>query len=155
MEMDKRTFLIAFTIILVLGVVFFNFEKFTGQATRPIEESKVYVSSSEYIKSEPNLMLKAGETVYVTVDVGSEGIYRNLRIADNNRGGAITGGPEVELNSDSIQGCGGNRCSAPRPGETKLVTGSYKTWNSWEGEYCAMVYDLAVEDHIGTCFTVY
>jgi len=153
MNLDKKTIVVTLSFLLVLVVVGFNFEKFTGQYAfnKPFREaqdmvlSKVYVSNDPSIVKMDNPRVLAGKKVYFTIEVGTDGSKRKLSIY------RAAGGPRV-ANIELDQNCGGNKC---RPG--RITWGDYRIPNDWEGEYCGRVFDYGIMEYVkpGACFTVY
>jgi len=152
MALDRRTTIMALSILLIAVLVGLNFEKFTGKyafkkAFREDQEpvlSKVYVSNDPSVVKMDNPTVKIGKKVYFTVEVGSEGCKRKLAIY-RKAGGAR----QAQLELD--QNCGGNKCRPDR-----ITWADYRIPNHWEGDYCGRVWDWETQDYIkpGACFTV-
>lgn len=147
MDKDKKTWLIAFLVLVVVVLVLSNFGVITGQVPRAnIEKlSKVYLSTSEDIVDVPSLSVKSGSLVYVTIETGSEGIWNRVSFY---RG--IEGVRKREaMLTLTTTGCGGNYCD-----QNKVVSGSYKIGSDWDGTYCVSVKDRAVNKEVEKCFEV-
>ncbi|MBU4502671.1 MAG: hypothetical protein KKA79_08795 [Nanoarchaeota archaeon] len=152
MNFDKKTTLMALSILLVAVLVGLNFEKFTGQLILKNEgrsayeaiPSQVYASNDPSIVKMNNPIVENGKKVYFTVEVGSEGTQRKLSIY-REAGGARVG--QIELD----QNCGGNKCRPDR-----VTWADYRIPESWEGEYCGRVWDYNIKQFTmpGGCFTV-
>ncbi|MBL7147227.1 MAG: hypothetical protein ISS82_00180 [Nanoarchaeota archaeon] len=152
MALDRKTTIVALSILLIAVLVGLNFEKFTGKYTwkteaREAEEvvlSKVYVSNDPSVVKMDNPTVKIGKKVYFTVEVGSEGCRRKISIYEKN-GGARQA--QIELD----QNCGGNKCRPDR-----ITWADYRIPNHWEGEYCGRVWDYSTGQYLtpGGCFTV-
>lgn len=152
MALDRRTTIMALSILLIAVLIGLNFEKFTGKyvlnkAFREDQEvvlSKVYVSTDPSIVKMDNPTVGIGKKVYFTVEIGSEGCRRKLAIY-RAEGGARQA--QVELD----QNCGGDKCRADR-----ITWADYRIPNHWEGEYCGRVWDWEIQDYVkpGACFIV-
>lgn len=145
MKLDNKTVIIGVVLLVVVGIVTFNLEKFTGKATATkYIPPKVFLSANPQITNQENSIVKAGSKVYVTVETGSKGIRRNGYIYDNNGVNPLRRA-DVEFD----QNCGGSVC---RP--NKVTWADYRTSTSWKGEYCVKVAELNTNTLVGKCFTI-
>lgn len=147
MDKDKKTWLIAFLVLVIVVLVLSNFGVITGQVPRAKTEklSKVYLSTSEDIVDVPSLSVKQGALVYVTIETGSEGIWNRVSFYKG-----IEGVRKREAMLTLVDnGCGGNYCD-----QNTVVSGSYKIGADWDGTYCVSVKDRAVNKEVEKCFEV-
>ena len=152
MTLDKRTTVMALSILLIAVLVGLNFEKFTGQYAfkKAFREDQTPVLSKVYVSTDPSIVKMSNPTVdigkkaYFTVEVGSDGCKRKLAIY-RKAGGARQAQMELDQN------CGGNKCRPDR-----ITWADYRIPNHWEGEYCGRVYDYSIGKYVtpGACFTV-
>lgn len=141
---DKKTILVALALVIVAAAVFFNIERFTGQATKS-EMTKLYVSSKADIMSEVNPTVDKGEYIYFTEIPGSEGGSGTLYVREMESGrkwGKI-------VRTQVFDHCNSRKCNPGQVGELK-----FKTYYNWEGEYCGEIKDLDTWKEVKTCFTV-
>lgn len=122
---NKKNIIITISILLLFVIILFNFENFTGHASRfknePIEEEAYVPMSAEII---PNV-LKAGEKVSIYLNPGSECAQRRIDILRAN-GRRVA---SFEKLSGGYKYC-----------EPAVI--KYKTYNNWlPGEYSARIYE--------------
>lgn len=142
--MDNRTIIVSLVVIIVAGLVFFNFERFTGEATKEAM-TKLYVSSDVEVMSETNPVIGKGEYVYFTEMPGKLGGSGTLYIRSMSKDRKW--GPIVR--TQVFKNCNSNKCNPSQVG-----TLNFKTYYDWAGEYCGEVTDFATWKTVTTCFTV-
>jgi len=141
---DNKTILVTLVFVLIAGLIFLNFEKFTGQATKT-EMTKLYVSAKESVMSQTNPVIGNGEYVYFTQIPGSEGGAGMMYIREmegDRKWGKI-------VRTEEFDNCNSRVC---RPGHVGTV--NFKTYYNWKGKYCAEVKDLDTWKTVKACFTV-
>jgi len=144
MIQDKKTILVGAVLILVIALVAFNLERFTGEAVKAKIPPKVYLSASPQIATQENCVVQAGSKVYITVETGSRGIRRNGYIYDSN------GNNQIRVASlEFDQNCGGGYCR-----QNKISWGEYRTATNWKGKYCVSVVEHSTNQMTSKCFTV-
>ncbi len=125
-------------------MIAFNFEKFTGQATKKVVGvTKVYLSADPSIADQGEVTLNKGETLYVTVDAGSQGSRGIITLYDMNSAKAR------RVKTVELTGCGSQQC---KPGV--IGTAKINIYYNWEGRYCVTVKDLGTNKDVQSCFTV-
>lgn len=135
--------MIGLVVILVALVIAFNFEKFTGQATKRTSTTKIYLSSNPEIADEGAVSLDKGDYLYITVDAGSKGSYGIVTLYDTNSA------RERRIQTVELKNCATKQC---KPGV--LGTARVNVYYNWEGRYCARVKDLGSNKEVQSCFTV-
>jgi len=136
------TFLVG---ILIISLVAFNFDVFTGKSVKERQEilTKIYVSSSKEFYSEYNPTVNRGSLIYFTVEVGSFGAKNTLTLYDANHP------KDRRIATFKLRdNCGGETC---RP--NKITSGKYRINSDWaEGIYCGKVTDLFSNKEVEACF---
>lgn len=140
---NQKTMIISLVFVLVALVVAFNFEKFTGQAAKNVQPTKIYISSDPDIVDLGSVTVSPGDDVYVTVDAGSKGSYGTVYIYDVNTA------RQKRVVSRELTNCGPTMCRSGVIGTAKI-----DVYSNWKGKYCATVQDLATKKNIQSCFTV-
>lgn len=141
---DSKNLVVTLVIVLVAAVVFFNFERFTGQATKE-SITKLYVSADPEEMSQTNPVVKKGEYVYFTEMPGKEGGSGTMYVrsmAEDRKWGPI-------VRTQVFKNCNSNICRTNQVG-----TLNFKTYYDWEGKYCGEVTDFATWKTVTACFTV-
>lgn len=142
--MDNKTIIVSLVVIVVAGLVFFNFERFTGEATKEAM-TKLYVSADDEEMEQVNPVIGKGEYVYFTEIPGKEGGSGTLYIREMSSGRKW--GPIVR--TQVFKNCNSNKCNPSQVG-----TLNFRTYYDWNGKYCGEVKDLATWKVVTTCFTV-
>lgn len=130
-------------VILVALVIAFNFEKLTGQATKRVIVTKIYLSSDSDIADQGEVSLNKGAPLYLTVDAGSKGSSGTVTVYDMNAVKA------KRIQTTELTNCGRTQC---KPGVVGIAR--INMYYNWEGRYCATVKDLATNKEVQSCFTV-
>ncbi|MBL7100361.1 MAG: hypothetical protein ISS23_00225 [Nanoarchaeota archaeon] len=141
---DNKTILVTLVFLLVAVLIFFNFEKFTGQATKT-DMTNLYVSSKEAVMSESNPVVGKGKYIYFSQIPGTEGGSGTLYIREMEKGrkwGKI-------VRTQEFDNCNSRKCNYGVVGDLKFTT-----YYDWEGQYCGEIKDLATWEKVTTCFTV-
>ncbi len=143
--MDNKTMIVSLVVLIIAGVVFFNFEKFTGEAVKKEEMTKLYVSASANEMEQVNPVIGNGKYVYFTEIPGKKGGSGTLYIRAMSKDRKF--GPIVR--TQVFKNCNSNKCNP-----NKVGTLNFKTYFDWAGEYCGEVKDLATLKTVKACFTV-
>lgn len=143
MMLDKKTALVSFVILFVLGIVFFNLEEFTGDVTNI--SPKIYLSLDPDIMEESFSSVQPGDKVFFTVETGSKGVRRTGYIYEYRSSTSSLGKASVKFDKN----CGGGSCRA-----NKVSWGEYRIPDYWEGTYCVRVTELRTNDMFEKCFVV-
>jgi|TARA_B100001964_G_C13777105_1_gene398591 hypothetical protein len=144
MDNDNRVLALAIVVVVVLGFLGFVFGDLTGFAARNREKvlSRMYLSSNPDVLDEFSLTVDAGDFIYITIETGSAGTKDEASFYE-----------QVGVNSrrraKTFLGCSGYSC---RP--NRVITKKYKISHSWDGEYCARVYDREFREDVEVCFFV-
>ncbi|MDP2909040.1 MAG: hypothetical protein Q8N77_04520 [Nanoarchaeota archaeon] len=141
---NSRTLVVSLVVIIVAAIVFFNLERFVGEATKETA-TKLYVSSKAGVMSETNPTIKPGTYVYFTEMPGKKGGSGTLYIrsmTDERKWGPI-------VRTQVFQNCNANKCNPSQVG-----TLNFKTYYGWKGKYCGEVKDLTTWKTTTACFTV-
>lgn len=143
--MDNKTLIVSLVVVVIAVLVGLNFEKFTGEATKKADMTKLYVSADEDEMDQYNPVVGKGEYIYFTEMPGKEGGSGTLYIRSMSSGRKW--GPIVR--TQVFKNCNSNKCNPSQVG-----TLNFKTYFDWEGQYCGEVTDLATWKTVTTCFTV-
>ena len=144
---DNKALVLAVLVILVVGGVAFAFSGFTGAVSKSRDEkriSTVCVSSDPDVACEKDTRVSSGDSIYITVQTGSEGTSNVLGFYDKN---APTYKRRATTTLD--EGCGGTSCRNDR-----ITTKSYKIPVDWSGRFCARVFDRATGKQVEDCFFI-
>ncbi len=140
MDFSKKNIIIGSVLLLLALVVVFNLDMFTGEAGRALSSvsKSNAVTSAEVI---PN-RIKAGEYINVHITPGSKCTDKKISIyrAKDNRFVVSFERKEAAL-------FGGYRFCRP-------VVASYRSWNSWHGNYYVLVRDLLTNKDVKVAFFV-
>jgi len=148
-ELDQKKVIFGTILFVLIVLVSFNIDQFTGSATKSSQSgvetlTKLYVSSFPNLISEYNPTIDGGKKVFFTIEVGSQGSKDEVSIYDSN---SRTGHRIATVKL--TEGCGGSSC---RP--FRITSANYVTATTWNGEYCARVYDRGLKKEIESCFMV-
>ncbi len=143
--MNNKTLIVSLVIVVIAALVFLNFEKFTGEAIKKEQMTKLYVSSDIDVMSETNPVVDPGKYVYFTEVPGKQGGSGTLYIREMSSGRKW--GPIVR--TQVFKNCNSNKCNAGVTG-----TLNFKTYYDWKGQYCGEVTDFATWKTVTTCFLV-
>lgn len=149
MDKDKKTWLIAFLVLVVVVLILSDLGVMTGQVPRAkIEKmTNVYISTSSDIVSEASPKINQGNLIYVTVETGSEGMWNRVSFYKQEGNIVVKRFAQLVLTDSN---CGNNYCDA-----NKIVSGSYAVGADWLGTYCVGVKDRATEKETkDKCFEV-
>ena len=159
MDKDTKGLILALVVIVIVAIVAFNFQAYTGNlidvrglanyevttrgglVSSNIEESvsKIYVSTNLDVVDEDNPTIFAGEKFYVTVETGSQGSDNRLRAYSKDD--FFQGGTRVFLKPCS-DNCNRNR----------VVSAEILSSSSWgDGEYCVSVRDGLTKQEVERC----
>jgi|SRR3989344_6171342 len=145
MDNDNKMLILAVVVVVALGFLGFVFGDLTGYSTRDSNEktlTRLYISSNPDIIEEFSPTIGASDFVYFTVEVGSAGVNDQISFYE------VDGLNERRRSQTHIE-CTGYIC---RPNRVEVK--KYKIPSSWEGEYCAKVYDREFAEDVKTCFFV-
>lgn len=143
MMFDKKTALVSLVVLFVLGIVFFNLERFTGDVTK--SPPKVYLSLDPDVEDEEFLSASPGDKIFITVGTGSKGIRRTGYIYEYKTSTSSLGKATIEFDKN----CGGGSCRA-----NKVSWAEYKIPSYWKGTYCIRIAELRTNSMFEKCFTV-
>ncbi|MFH1210839.1 MAG: hypothetical protein V1645_02890 [archaeon] len=135
--------IISLVLILAALVIAFNFEKFTGQATTNIAQTKLYLSADPEIADQGEIAVNKGQAIYITVDTGSKGSSGTVIIYD------VNSAKQRRVLTTELKNCSPNQCKAGVIG-----TGKISAYYNWNGKYCATVKDIVTRKDVKSCFTV-
>lgn len=141
---NNRTLIVSLVTLIIAVVVFMNFEKFTGQATK-VDTTKLYVSANPNEMSQVNPVIGKGQYVYFTEIPGPKGGTGTLYVREMSSGRKW--GPIVR--TQVFKNCNANKCNPSQTG-----TLNFKTYYGWSGKYCGEVKDLSTWKTVTACFTV-
>ncbi len=143
--MDNKTLVVSLVVLIIAGVVFFNFEKFTGEAVKKTDMTKLYVATAPEVIDQVNPVIGKGKYVYFTEMPGNKGGSGTLYIRSMSKDRKW--GPIVR--TQVFKNCNSNKCNPSQVG-----TLNFKTYFDWAGEYCGEVTDFATWKTVKACFTV-
>jgi hypothetical protein len=137
--MDKKTIIITLSILIIAASVAFNFEEFTGQASRltVLQESLAEQPKGEGSVSVEPKVIEAGDYIHITIKPGNTCIDNEITIYKTDRKLPVTRFKKSAQYKGSSTGTV-KYC--------KEATIQYKTWNSWaEGDYYVQVKELPMK----------
>ncbi len=143
--MDNKTVIVSLVVLIIAGVVFFNFEKFTGEAVKQTDMTKLYVATAPDVIDQFNPVIAKGKYVYFTEMPGKKGGSGTLYIrsmSKDRKFGQI-------VRTQVFKNCNSNKCNPSQVG-----TLNFQPYYEWAGEYCGEVKDLATLKTVKVCFTV-
>ena len=137
--MEQKTLIITLSILIVVAAVAFNFEDFTGQASRltVLQESLAAQPKGEGSVTVEPKVIEAGDYIYITIKPGNTCIDNEITIYKTDRKLPVTRFKKSAQYKGSSTGTT-KYC--------KEATIQYKTWNSWaEGDYYVQVKELPMK----------
>ncbi len=133
MELSKKNLIIISTLVLVVVLVLFNLEMFTGDATRQTMTTAQVTPSK----------IKAGDYVRVQVTPGARCADKKIKIYKEGKPYLF-----ASFEREKIEPRGGSRFCNP-------TVAVYKSWASWEkGNYYVMVKDIASNKDVKVQFSI-
>ena len=134
-ELDARKgFLLVTAFVLVL-LVGFNFDRFSGEAVR-----KGTPDTTVTVKPD---VVRASESVTVYIDTDARYGSRNrIHVYDMSRDR-----PRRVMSRQLYENCGGSACK-------KSTSTTFRTLATWSGKYCVSTRDVATGKDVLGCFVV-
>src|SRR3989338_3599066 len=146
-ERDYRPVVTFLAGILIIALVAFNVETWTGTSVRERSQvlTKIYVSSSPDIANEDHPVIEPGGRVFFTAEVGSYGARNIITLYDRSTHVKDRRVATIPLSIN----CGGDTC---RP--NRITTKNYRLNDEWTGEFCGRIRDLFEDKKVEVCFTI-
>jgi len=132
--MEKKNIFIAVILVFAVFLIAINFDKFTGQAVRGIQEMTEVEVETKNIAS--------GDYIYFTLYPGQDCIHRDLQVKSTD---AALSKRQADTFSDKTG----------RSTYCKEITLRYKTGGDWaEGDYVIRARDLATDTWVEDTFYI-
>ncbi len=137
--MDKKQWIITGILIIVVAVVAFNFNNWTGKATTTVKDSLLPAESKIIITP---ASVTAGEEITITIKPARdpktclESTIEFYKLKDDGSLGLRTATKDISNTLGTRRNC-----------DTVVIT-TYKTGSNWEGSYAATVEDRATKEKV-------